>query len=96
MKNSANDPVDNIYVGHSAADAKKFASETFHVKKPIEKELEGSDSDEIEIEAKTLVEKVQLKVYEFIRRSSFSSLSPTTLSLLLYSWCIGMKVLSRT
>jgi calnexin len=54
--------VDNIYVGHSAEDAKKFASETFHVKKPIEKELEGSDSDDIEIEAKTLVEKVQLNV----------------------------------
>jgi calnexin len=60
--------VDNVYVGHDAADAKKFAAETFHVKKPIEKEAEGSDSDEIELEAKTLLEKVQLKVYEFMRQ----------------------------
>lgn len=27
---------DNIYVGHSAEDAKKFAAETFEVKKPLE------------------------------------------------------------
>jgi calnexin len=66
---TADASVDNIYVGHDAADAKKFASETYHVKKAIEKELEGSDSDEIEIQPKTLLEKVQLKVYEFIRES---------------------------
>lgn len=29
---------DNIYVGHSAADAKKLAAETFHIKKKIEDE----------------------------------------------------------
>jgi calnexin len=31
---------DNIYIGHSIADAEKFAQETFHKKQPIEKQLE--------------------------------------------------------
>jgi len=66
---------DNIYVGHDAADAKKFAAETFHVKKPIEKEAEGSDSDEDELEAKTLLEKIQLKVYEFIHLAGYDFMS---------------------
>jgi calnexin len=62
----AHTTVDNIYVGHSAADAKKFAAETYHVKKAIEKEAEGAYEDDEE-PATTLVEKVQLKVNEFIR-----------------------------
>jgi calnexin len=60
--------VDNIFIGHDAAAAKKFAAETYHVKKPIEKELEGAYEDDEE-PANTLVEKVQLKVNEFIRES---------------------------
>lgn len=31
---------DNIYIGHSAEDAKTFAAETFEVKKPIEVALD--------------------------------------------------------
>lgn len=71
--------VDNLYIGHDAAQAKKFAEETYHVKKPIEKEAEGSNEDELE-EPSSLVEKVQLKVYEFLRRlpSPTPFLSPTS------------------
>jgi calnexin len=50
-------------------DAKKFAEETYHVKKPIEKEAEGSVEEDDEDAASTLVDKVRLKVYEFIRES---------------------------
>ncbi|ADV22283.1 calnexin [Cryptococcus gattii Ru294] len=56
---------DNLYIGHDAAQAKKFAEETYHVKKPIEKEAEGSNEEELE-EPSSLVDKVQLKVYEFL------------------------------
>ncbi|KIY65966.1 Calreticulin-domain-containing protein [Cylindrobasidium torrendii FP15055 ss-10] len=42
---------DNIYVGHSVEDAKKFAAETFDVKKPLEaakpKKDEDDDEDDI-------------------------------------------------
>ena len=31
---------DNIYIGHSEADAEKFAQETFFKKSPVEKALE--------------------------------------------------------
>jgi calnexin len=31
---------DNIYIGHSVADAEKFAEETFHLKHAVEKQLE--------------------------------------------------------
>jgi calnexin len=34
---------DNIYIGHSVADAAKFAQETFHEKHPIEQLLELAD-----------------------------------------------------
>ena len=41
---------DNLYVGHSAEDAKKFAAETFEIKKPLEvaadKPLADDDDDE--------------------------------------------------
>jgi hypothetical protein len=59
-------PVDNIYVGHSTADAESLAKETYHVKKAIEKEAEGSLDDE-DNESISILDKVQLKVYEFIR-----------------------------
>lgn len=66
-----------MYIGHDAAQAKKFAEETYHVKKPIEKEAEGSNEDELE-EPSSLIDKVQLKVYEFLRKlpSPPPSLSP--------------------
>lgn len=59
---------DNILIGHDEAEAKKFAKETFHVKKPIEQEAEGSAPDEDDEEAETLVDKIRLRVYEFIRQ----------------------------
>lgn len=59
--------VDNVFIGHDEAKAKEFAKETFHVKKPIEQEAEGSAPDEDEEEAETLVDKIRLRVYEFIR-----------------------------
>ena len=39
---------DNIYIGHSIEDAKKFAEETFHEKHPIEQllEIESKPKDE--------------------------------------------------
>lgn len=37
------------------------------MKKPIEQEAEGSAPDEDEEEAETLVDKIRLRVYEFIR-----------------------------
>lgn len=59
---------DNIFVGHDAAAAKTFAKETYHVKKPVEQEAEGSSPDEDDEEAgATLVDKIRLRVYEFIR-----------------------------
>ncbi|WRT69418.1 uncharacterized protein IL334_006404 [Kwoniella shivajii] len=57
---------DNIFIGHDAAQAKKFADETFHVKKPIEREAEGSLEDEDLDHPSTLVDKIRLKVYEFL------------------------------
>ncbi|WVN87043.1 uncharacterized protein L203_102219 [Cryptococcus depauperatus CBS 7841] len=60
---------DNIYIGHDAAQAKTFAKETYHVKKPLEKEEEGSN-DELD-EPSTLVDKIRLKVYEFIHLAGF-------------------------
>ncbi|KAF8807907.1 calnexin [Phlegmacium glaucopus] len=41
---------DNLYIGHSAEDAKKFAAETFEIKKPLEvaadKPITAEDDDE--------------------------------------------------
>ncbi|OCF37028.1 calnexin [Kwoniella heveanensis BCC8398] len=62
---------DNIFVGHDASQAKKFADETFHVKKPIEKAAEGSLEDEDLDQPSTLVDKIRLKVYEFIHLAGF-------------------------
>lgn len=63
--------VDNILIGHDVDQAKAFAKETYHAKKPIEKEAEGSNEDEDENEEPTtLVDKIRLKVYEFIRKSA--------------------------
>ena len=60
--------VDNIFIGHDEAQAKSFAKETFHVKKPIEQEAEGSTPEvEDDEEASTLIDKIRLRVYEFIR-----------------------------
>jgi calnexin len=62
---------DNIFIGHDEAAAKTFAKETYHVKKPIEQEAEGSSPDEEDEEgASSFVEKLQLRLYEFIRTSS--------------------------
>ncbi|ORY34998.1 Calreticulin family-domain-containing protein [Naematelia encephala] len=55
---------DNIFIGHDPEVAKKFAQETFHVKQTIEKEAEGSIEDDEE--PTTLVDKIKLRVYEFI------------------------------
>ena len=58
--------VDNIYVGHNEADAKEFAKTTYHVKKPLEQAAEGSSDDDDEPSG--LVDKIRLRVYEFIRK----------------------------
>lgn len=55
---------DNIYIGTDPAEAKKFADETFHVKKPIEQAAEGSTPDDDEANL-SLSDKVRLKIYEF-------------------------------
>jgi len=39
---------DNIYVGHSIEDARKFAEETFFKKHPVEKALEEADKPKID------------------------------------------------
>ncbi|EIW72285.1 calnexin [Tremella mesenterica] len=64
---------DNIYISHDPEEAKAFAKETFHVKKPIEKEAEGSAEDEDE-EPSTLLDKIRLKIYEFIHLCGFDVL----------------------
>lgn len=62
---------DNIFIGHDAAQAKKFASETFHVKKPLEQAAEGSADEDDDDEPSALVDKIRLKVYEFIHLCGF-------------------------
>ncbi|KAK1923820.1 ER-associated protein catabolism-related protein [Papiliotrema laurentii] len=62
---------DNIFIGHDEAQAKAFAKETYHVKKPIEQEAEGSAPEEDDEEGSTLVDKVRLRVYEFIHLAGF-------------------------
>jgi len=44
---------DNIYVGHSADDAKALAAESFDIKKPLEEEKEKAATPEPEAEDKT-------------------------------------------
>ena len=58
--------VDNIYISHDPEEAKKFAQDTYHVKKPLEKAAEGSEEEDEE--PSTLVDKIRLKVYEFLRK----------------------------
>lgn len=77
--------VDNIYISHDPAQAKAFAEETFHVKKPIEQEAEGSaEPEEEDGEASSLVDKLRLKVYEFIRKFLSRCLPDMSSSLLRY------------
>ena len=60
---------DNIFIGHDAAAAKEFAKETYHVKKPIEQDIEGSlDVDD---EPSTLVDKIRLRIYEFVNLAGY-------------------------
>lgn len=56
--------VDNIYVGHSADDAKALAKETYHVKHAGEL-LEDGDVDEDEETKLSTVDKLKLRVYQF-------------------------------
>jgi len=65
---------DNIFVGHDAAQAKKFAAETYHVKKPLEQEAEGSAEGDDDDEPSALLDKIRLKVYEFIHLCGFDVL----------------------
>ncbi|KAK4684067.1 calnexin, partial [Tremellales sp. Uapishka_1] len=62
---------DNIYVGHSADEAKQLAKETYHVKKAIEREAEGSVEEDEGEEPTTLLDRLRLKVYEFIELCGF-------------------------
>lgn len=57
--------VDNIFVGHEAADAKALAKETFHVKRAFEKDADELD-DEEEAEGKLgLQDVLKLKLMQF-------------------------------
>lgn len=44
---------DNIYIGHSIADAEKFAAETFKEKHPVEKALEDAEKPKPEDKPKS-------------------------------------------
>lgn len=58
--------VDNIYVGHSAADAKSFAKETYHVKVESEKEEEGAVEEDEDVEPKfSTIDAMKLRVLQF-------------------------------
>lgn len=60
--------VDNILISHDPEDAKRLAKETFHIKKPIEQEAEGSAPEEEDEEEKiSTLDKYRLRVYEFLR-----------------------------
>ena len=73
---SLNFLVDNIFVGHDAADAKALAKETFHVKRAFEKDADELD-DEEDAEGKLRFQDViKLKLMQF--RSESCSLRSTT------------------
>ncbi|KAL7424885.1 calnexin [Cryptotrichosporon argae] len=65
---------DNLYIGHDADQAKKFAEETYHVKKPLEKESEGSAED-YDDEPEGLVDRLRLKLYEFLHLAGVNPVS---------------------
>lgn len=61
--------VDNIYIGHSPADAKAFAEETWVPKLAAEKETDGIEDEEELAEAKlSSVDKLKLKALQFISK----------------------------
>lgn len=60
--------VDNIYVGHSADDAKQLAKETYHIKHAGEL-LEDGDVDEDEENKLSTIDTLKLKVYQFASKS---------------------------
>ncbi|KAF4612297.1 hypothetical protein D9613_004072 [Agrocybe pediades] len=69
---------DNIYVGHSVEDAKKFAAETFEVKKPLEVALDkpatvDDDEDEITFKADP-VSFIRTRVLAFIEAAKVDPL----------------------
>ncbi|WOO78697.1 Calnexin [Vanrija pseudolonga] len=57
---------DNIYIGHDVAQAEEFAKETFYVKRPIEQEAEGSAPEEDDSIPTTVVDKIRLRLLEFV------------------------------
>ena len=69
---------DNIYVGHSAEDAKNLASETFEIKKPLEvaaDKTETDDEDEEKISFKDdPVSFIRTHVLDFIEAARTSPL----------------------
>ncbi|THH17019.1 hypothetical protein EW146_g3722, partial [Bondarzewia mesenterica] len=60
----------NIYVGHSVEDAKKFAAETFQVKKALEKAASSVDEEEEESVVGSFTENpvafIRQKVFTFL------------------------------
>ncbi|EMD42320.1 hypothetical protein CERSUDRAFT_102668 [Gelatoporia subvermispora B] len=61
---------DNIYIGHSVEDAKKFAEETFNVKKPLEKAKSTPKVEDV-VEQEVFfkedpIEYIRAKVFTFI------------------------------
>lgn len=61
---------DNIYVGHSVEDAKKLASETFEVKKPLEVAADKPAEDESDDDSVSFkedpIEWIRSRLFDFI------------------------------
>lgn len=63
---------DNIYIGHSKADAKALAKETFHVKKPIEKAEADAESAKPVDDAATSTSSFKDAPFEWLREQAFA------------------------
>lgn len=57
---------DNIFIGHDEKQAKKFAEETYDIKRPIEMEAEGSVEEDDESAPEGLVDKIRFRIDEFV------------------------------
>ena len=67
---------DNIYVGHSAEDAKNLATETFEIKKPLEVAADKTEADDEEEEKISFkddpVSFIRTRVLDFIEAARIS------------------------
>lgn len=63
---------DNIYVGTSEEDAKKFAQETFKIKSPLEVKTEEKDNKDESASSGGLLDKFRTQLFEFIEIAKVS------------------------